>query len=141
MTVCVEYAVDLVDADAQGRQRIIDVRTGVHQIHASLKQDDAAHRGPVHVPAVAVAGVHHREIVASEQMLVERVRTLVCLAWSEIQVDFDALAQVGYLEYVCAQSSDHCAVADFDRIAPHEERLDEFLRGADPAEGAREFYA
>jgi hypothetical protein len=60
----VEDARHLLLADAQRIEAVMDVRPGIDQIHPALMDQHAAHRRAVEVPAVAVAGMDHGEVMA-----------------------------------------------------------------------------
>ena len=141
MAVRLEDAVDLVDADAERGQRVFDVRAGIDQVHASLEEHDAAHRRAVHVPAVAVAGVRHGEVVGLEQIVAQGVGRGVVLAGREVEVHLDRLVAVGDFEHVGAQAPQLHAVLDLDRRLLERHRLDQLLGRPDAAEGEGELHA
>ena len=62
--VGVEHALDLVHADAQRRQAVLDVGPGVDEVDPALEDHDGGHCRAVDVPSVAVARVDDAEIVA-----------------------------------------------------------------------------
>ena len=69
----VENAFDLVHTDTECGQRIGDIRAGIDQVFLTLKDDHTRHAKVVDVPAVALARIDHREIIAVDAFESERV--------------------------------------------------------------------
>ena len=60
----VENAFDLVHTDTECGQRIGDIRAGIDQVYLTLKDDHTRHARAIDFPAVALARMDHREIIA-----------------------------------------------------------------------------
>ena len=109
----VEHPGHLVHPDAERPQAVVQVRPGVDQVHLALEHQDAGHGRAVHVPAVAVPGVQHAEILPAHQVVAQGVGGLVMRPGGQVQVHHHGLLAVGEGELVHAQPGDEHAVPDF----------------------------
>ncbi len=119
---------------------MIDVRPRVDQVHPALEQHDAAHRRAVHVPAVAVAGVHDREVIALQQVIAQRVGAFVHFPRRKTEIDFDFVFAVRNLEDVVLYAPHVHAVADLDALALDIDRLHQFFARPDAAKREGELH-
>jgi hypothetical protein len=73
VAVGVEDARHFLLADAERIEAVVDVRPGIDQVDPALVDQHAAHRRTVVVPAVAVAGMHHGEVMAIDGDMAQRI--------------------------------------------------------------------
>jgi hypothetical protein len=107
---------------------------GVDQVVAALVHDDAAHALAAHVPAVALAAVHHAEVLGLDAVLPEGVGRLVALGGLQVEVDLGGPSLVAELEAVERDAPHGDAVGDLDRLVGDDAAVEQLLGRPDPAE-------
>ncbi len=138
VAVGVEDAGHLLLAYAEGIEAVVDVRTRVDQVDPPLMDQDAAHRRTVVVPAVAVAGMHHGEVMAVDVDVAQRVGAGIGFVQAQVEVDFDAVFAVADLEHVVRHALDADAGADVQRAGGQWQAFDEGIGLRNLAEGKLE---
>ena len=141
MGVGVEHPLDLVDPDAQGAQGVEQVRPGVDEVYPALEHDHRGHAGPGVVPAVAVPGVHHREVLPGDEVVAQGEGRRVAGLGRQIQVHGDGLPFVLDLEDVHAQPPDVDALDQLHGLVRHHAAVQQLPGVPDVAEGELELQA
>ena len=139
--VGVEDAGDLIDADAQGVQAGQDIRPGVDEVDLALEDDDAGHGRAVGIPAVALAGMHHREVVALDVVEAQHIGGVEQRLRRGVQVHADRVLSIIYFELVGLDAFDVDPVADLLAVVLHHHEVEVVLHAPDLAEGELELQA
>ena len=136
----VEDPLDLIDADSQRREGLLDVGPRIDEVDPALEIDDAPHAGLLGIPSVAFPDVHDRKVFPPEAVEAQRIGGLVAFSRAEVQVHAHGLPPVRELVHVEADALHRDPRAQLDGFRPDAAGLQQLLRSADFAEREPELH-